>query len=62
MKAQLLLSDLQFMLDHVKGVAREVDFFYAIDDLLLCLGVNWLLPHLPQLLLVVKKRGGRERN
>lgn len=50
-------ADLQFVLDHVEGVAREVDLLDAVDDLLLRLRVNGLLPQLPQLLLVV---GGEE--
>lgn len=51
------MSDLQFMLHHVEGVVREVDLLYAVDDLLLCLGVDGLLPQLPQLLL---KEAGTE--
>lgn len=39
------------MLHHVEGVVREVDLLYAVDDLLLCLWVDGLLPQLPQLLL-----------
>lgn len=39
------------MLHHVEGVVREVDLLYAVDDLLLCLGVDGLLPQFPQLLL-----------
>lgn len=53
------MSDLQFVLDHVEGVAREVDLLDAVDDLLLRLRVDGLLPQLPQLLLVVKKSGVR---
>lgn len=45
------VSDLQFMLHHVEGVVGEVDFLDAVDNLLLRLRVNGLLPHLPQLLL-----------
>lgn len=45
------VSDLQFVLHHVEGVVREVDLLDALDDLLLRLGVNGLLPQLPQLLL-----------
>lgn len=44
-------SDLQFMLDHVEGVIGKVDLLNALDDLLLRLWVNGLLPQLPQLLL-----------
>lgn len=55
------VSDLQFVLHHVEGVVREVDLLDAVDDLLLRLGVNGLLPQLPQLLLeekeTVTKRG-----
>lgn len=50
-------SDLQFVLHHVEGVVREVDLLDALDDLLLRLGVDGLLPQLPQLLL---KEGPRE--
>lgn len=39
------------MLNHVEGVVREIDLLYAVDDLLLLLGVDGLLPELPQLLL-----------
>lgn len=45
------VSDLQLVLHHVEGVVREVHLLYAVDNLLLCLGVNGLLPQLPQLLL-----------
>lgn len=44
-------SDLQLVLHHVEGVVREVDLLNAVDDLLLRLGVDRLLPQLPQLLL-----------
>lgn len=44
-------SDLQFVLDHVEGVIGKVDLLNALDDLLLRLWVNGLLPQLPQLLL-----------
>lgn len=44
-------SDLQFMLHHVEGVTGEVDLLDAVDDLLLCLGVDGELSQLPQLLL-----------
>ncbi len=50
-------SDLQLVLHHVEGVVREVDLLDALDDLLLRLGVDWLLPQLPQLLL----KEGRDR-
>lgn len=49
-------SDLQFVLDHVKGVVREVHLLDAVDDLLLCLRVDGLLPQLPQLLLASNKK------
>lgn len=45
------VSDLQFMLHHVEGVIGEVDLPNAVDDFLFSLGVNGLLPQLPQLLL-----------
>lgn len=48
------------MLDHVEGVAREVDLLDAVDDLLLRLRVDGLLPQLPQLLLVVVVGGEKE--
>ncbi len=54
------VSDLQFVLHHVEGVGREVDLLDAIDDLLLCLRVDGLLPQLPQLLLG-KGKTTRER-
>lgn len=65
------VSDLQFVLYHVEGVVREVDLLNAVDDLLLRLGVDGLLPQLPQLLLKEDKtdretdrqrqrQGGRE--
>lgn len=62
------VSDLQFVLYHVEGVVREVHLLDAVDDLLLRLGVDGLLPQLPQLLLkerprerdTAAKRGGRE--
>lgn len=44
-------SDLQFVLDHVEGVVGEVHLLDAVDDLLLRLRVDGLLPQLPQLLL-----------
>lgn len=44
-------SDLQFVLDHVEGVIGEVDLLNALDDFLLRLRVNGLLPQLSQLLL-----------
>lgn len=44
-------SDLQLVLHHVEGVGGEVDLLDAFDDLLLRLGVDGLLPQLPQLLL-----------
>lgn len=45
------VSDLQFVLYHVEGVIGKVDLLNALDDLLLRLWVNGLLPQLPQLLL-----------
>lgn len=39
------------MLHHVEGVVRVVDLLDTVNDLLLGLGVNGLLPQLPQLLL-----------
>lgn len=41
------VSDLQFVLHHIEGVVGEVDLFYAVDDLLLRLRVDGLLPQLP---------------
>lgn len=40
-------SDLQFVLHHVEGVVGEVDLLDAVDDLLLRLRVDGLLPQLP---------------
>lgn len=45
------VSDLKLVLHHVEGVVRKVDLLDAVDDLLLRLGVNGLLPQLPQFLL-----------
>lgn len=50
-------SDLQFVLDHVKGVIGKVHLLNAVNDLLLRLWVDGLLPQLPQLLLKVRERG-----
>lgn len=40
-------SDLQFVLHHVEGVVGKVDLLDAVDDLLLRLRVDGLLPQLP---------------
>lgn len=53
------VSDLQFVLDHVKGVIGKVHLLNAVDDLLLRLWVDGLLPQLPQLLLKVREREKR---
>lgn len=52
------VSDLQFVLHHVEGVVGKVNLLNAVDDLLLRLRVDGLLPQLPQLLL---KRGKSEK-
>lgn len=44
-------SDLQLVLHHVKGVVGVVHLLDAVDELLLRLGVDGLLPQLPLLLL-----------
>lgn len=40
-------SDLQFVPHHVEGVVGKVDLLDAVDDLLLRLRVDGLLPQLP---------------
>lgn len=55
-------SDLQFVLDHVKGVVGEVHLLDAVDDLLLRLRVDGLLPQLPQLFLASNNKDKNERN
>lgn len=54
------MPDLKFVLHHVKGVVGEVDFLDAVDELLLRLGINGLLPKLPQFLL--RGAGRKERH
>lgn len=46
------------MLHHVEGVIWEVDLLDAVNDFLLRLGVDGLLPQLPQLLLQEGETGG----
>lgn len=41
------VSDLQFVPHHVEGVVGKVDLLDAVDDLLLRLRVDGLLPQLP---------------
>lgn len=48
------------MLHHVEGVVGEVNLLDAVDDLLLRLGVDGLLPQLPQLLLTETRRQRQE--
>lgn len=48
------------MLHHVEGVVGEVNLLDAVDDLLLRLGVDGLLPQLPQLLLTETHRQRQE--
>lgn len=49
------------MLHHVEGVIWEVDLLDAVNDFLLRLGVDGLLPQLPQLLLQHGETGGEKR-
>lgn len=49
------------MLHHVEGVIWEVDLLDAVDDFLLRLGVDGLLPQLPQLLLQYGETGGERK-